>query len=190
MTKTNLLAALALAATTALTGCAVGDASCSTDDCIEAAPEGYAPDADFDITDGDENVTELAGDRELTEIPARIAELHDATLRYIDGENDASDDQMMREFEASYDGFEVEAHEARELTELKAGRPVAAALDAITVEETKWMLLILDIKNDTPLTLEQKDMVAEAEQSQLHRIDRVTAQPVNVIQPQFDPIHL
>jgi hypothetical protein len=220
MTKTSLLAAIAIAATTAMTGCAVDQAPCSDVDCIETETEGYAPDADLKITDGSEKRSaDFAGDRNLTRDPVRIAALQDWTLRLADGEADACDERLVRsvadsqntvvidgcedsflmklvdsgeaEAVANVEGDFTATHDGRPLDVTENnGRPEAVALAPWTVEEMRWLSLAVDISEHAPLTITQERLFTEADASRDLRTQRITKEQLEDIEPQFHPRNL
>ena len=165
MTKTHLLAALALTTAT-MTGCAVDATPCADDDCIEASAQGFAPDADHEIAPSDED-----RDAAAQGVPARIAALQDWTLRLADGGADACDRRFVRYFAAAQRGIDLGGCDNSIMTKFVLTDEVEqmVVITPLSPQETRWMELGLDLAQDAPLTRVQEQMMVEADEAAFRR---------------------
>ncbi len=84
------------------------------------------------------------------------------------------------------------ARAADRFDQLRGGEGAFTRVDVvdINVAETQWMLLGLDLANESPLTLAQERMLGVAEQLELRAVDHVAATRVDRPGRDFDPNNL
>jgi hypothetical protein len=193
MTKTNrIAAALALATATFATGCAIDSTDCTDQDCSAIEAQRFAPENDFEVQPSDEGrpAAQRLRDPQLKQYPKTLPPLEQWVLRMDAGTADDCDYRFADYVAGDSGTLEVRGCEDSVITAVLAdsdGRPVAVAFDAFNVEETRWMLLGLDISEDAPLSVEQERMLIQAEDDSIRSAPAVHAEPVNEIAPAFAP---
>jgi hypothetical protein len=195
MTKTtNIAAAIAIAASTFATGCAVAPTDCADAECVAADAQGAVEDAPIEVTEEGEGrlTASRVRDPQLKQYPRTIPPLRDWVLRMDAGTADDCDMRFAAYVAGEDDALELRGCENSIIAEIvnDGGRPVAVPFNAFNVEETRWMLLGLDISEDAPLSVEQERMLIEADDASIHARSAVTAQPVNGIEPAYAPENL
>lgn len=174
MNKTYTIAAIALVASSFATGCAAGAADCTDVDCSDYDVESAEVVNDFEQqpSETDRVSATEARDPQLRRFPLTIAPLQDWVLRMDAGEADACDMRFARYVAGKNQELSLRDCEDSVIANIVAvddDGPILVPIDRFNAEETKWMLLGLDISEDNPLTVEQITMVAEAHDASLSR---------------------
>lgn len=169
MTNTNrIAAAIALIASTFGTGCAVDAADCNEQDCsaIETEAE-LNPTEDLSVAPADDDsvTAEEARGPNLRPVSS-VPPLRDWVLRMNAGKADACDLRFAGYVAGEYEELSLKNCESSVIAEIVAvdtDGPIVLPFDGFNAEETKWMLLGLDISQDNPLSVDQLRLIAEAQ---------------------------